>query len=327
MKTLILIFLSIFSIANGQNKKTNTAVRDFSLKIPEGYTKRKWVESYPTCGTPDYTLVPNAENYDYNFYKKGNRVYCQGILTDINGSNFKRIGPEYFKNNTNVYYFTWKSGLQKIEGIDAASANYSDWFIADKNYLYIKTSKVIESKDLKLISDYIIYKEGVSIINNEKNFLKEQYYLFKNIKGYWIVKSSDIVSYNFLGKTYSHKWDIVYKKEKEAEKKEIEEAIHNTADVDVLPNFPGGISGFNGFANKNFKVEEKDLKGKIYSTFIIEKNGTLSDIKILRDLGYGTGKELIRVLKLSPKWSPGIKDGEKVRCFYSIPYTVNTSLD
>jgi hypothetical protein len=55
MKTLILIFLSIFSIANGQNKKTNTAVRDFSLKIPEGYTKRKWVESYPTCGTPDYT--------------------------------------------------------------------------------------------------------------------------------------------------------------------------------------------------------------------------------------------------------------------------------
>jgi len=320
MKILILIFLSIFSIAIGQNKKTNTAVRDFSLKIPEGYTKRKWVESYPTCGTPDYTLVPNAENYDYNFYKKGNRVYCQGILTDINGSNFKRIGPEYFKNNTNVYYFTWKSGLQKIEGIDAASANYSDWFIADKNYLYIKTSKVIESKDLKLISDYIIYKEGVSIINNEKNFLKEQYYLFKNIKGYWIVKSSDIVSYNFLGKTYSHKWDIVYKKE-------IEEAIHNTADVDVLPNFPGGISGFNGFANKNFKVEEKDLKGKIYSTFIIEKNGALSDIKILRDLGYGTGKELIRVLKLSPKWSPGIKDGKKVRCFYSIPYTVNTSLD
>lgn len=320
MKILILIFLSIFSIAIGQNKKTNTAVRDFSLKIPEGYTKRKWVESYPTCGTPDYTLVPNAENYDYNFYKKGNRVYCQGILTDINGSNFKRIGPEYFKNNTNVYYFTWKSGLQKIEGIDAASANYSDWFIADKNYLYIKTSKVIESKDLKLISDYIIYKEGVSIINNEKNFLKEQYYLFKNIKGYWIVKSSDIVSYNFLGKTYSHKWDIVYKKE-------IEEAIHNTADVDVLPNFPGGISGFNGFANKNFKVEEKDLKGKIYSTFIIEKNGALSDIKILRDLGYGTEKELIRVLKLSPKWSPGIKDGKKVRCFYSIPYTVNTSLD
>lgn len=106
--------------------------------------------------------------------------------------------------------------MKKIEGIDAASANYSNWFITDKNYLYIQTSKVIESTDLKLISDYTIYKEGVSIINNVKNFHKEQYNLFKNIKGYWIVKSSDIVSYNFLGKTYSHKWDIVYKKEKEA---------------------------------------------------------------------------------------------------------------
>lgn len=41
MKTIIFILLSIFPIANGQNKKTNSAVRDFSLKIPEGYTKRK----------------------------------------------------------------------------------------------------------------------------------------------------------------------------------------------------------------------------------------------------------------------------------------------
>ncbi|WP_163411527.1 energy transducer TonB [Flavobacterium ajazii] len=318
MKTIFFIFLSVFSIANGQNKKTNNAVKDITLKIPEGYTKRKWVESSPICGTDDYVYVPDADNYAYGFYNKNNQIYCQGKLTNIDGSNFKRIGPDYFKNNTNVYYYTWNLGLKKIEGIDVASANYSDWFIADKNYLYIKTSKVIESTDLKLISDYIIYKEGVSTINNEKNFLKEQYYLFKNIKGYWIVKSSDIVSYNFLGKTYSHKWDIVYKKE---------EAVYSNTDVDVLPNFPGGISGFNGFVNKNFKVEEKDLKGKIYSTFIIEKNGTLSDIKILQDLGYGTGKELIRVLKLSPKWNPGIKDGKKVRCFYSIPYTVNTSLD
>jgi hypothetical protein len=63
--------------------------------------------------------------------------------------------------------------------------------------------------------------------------------------------------------------------------------------------------------DKNFKIEEKDIKGKIYTTFIIEKDGSISDIKILRDLGYGTGKEIIRVLKLSPKWSPGIKDGKK----------------
>ncbi len=41
MKTIIFILLSVFSIVNGQNKKTNSAVRDFSLKIPEGYTKRK----------------------------------------------------------------------------------------------------------------------------------------------------------------------------------------------------------------------------------------------------------------------------------------------
>ncbi|MFD2941323.1 energy transducer TonB [Flavobacterium notoginsengisoli] len=323
MKTIFFIFLSVFSIANGQNKKTNNAVKDITIKIPEGYTKRIWVESYAICGTDDYIYIPNAENYASGFYKKKNQIYCQGVLTNIDGSNFERVGPNYFKNNTNVYYYTWKSGLQKIEGIDVASTNYYNWFIADKNYLYIKTSKVIKSTDLKLISDYAIYREGLSIINNEKNWLEEHYYLFKNNEGYWIVKSSDIVSYNFLGKTYNPKWDIVYMKESQLD----DTNIYNTASIDVLPKFPGGMSKFYNFLDKKFKITEKDISGKIYATFIIEKNGSLSDIKILKDLGYGTGKELIRVLKLSPKWNPGTKNEKKARCLYSIPYRVNTSLD
>jgi hypothetical protein len=325
MKTIIFIFLSVFSIESGQNQKINTAVRDITLKIPEGYTKRIWVESYGICGTDDYTFVPDADNYAYGFYKKNNQIYCQGRLSDIDGDGFQRIVPDYFRNNSNIYYYTWKVGLQKIEGIDVASANYSDSFLTDKYDLYIKTSKVIKNEGLKLVSDYKIYKEDKSAKNNEKNSYTEYYYLFKNNEGYWIVKSSDIVSYNFLAKTYNHKWDIVYKKE--IEKKQIEDPIYNTAVLDILPEFPGGINKFNAFVYKKFKVNEKDILGKIYATFVVEKNGSLSDIKILRDIGYETGKELIRVLKLSPKWSPGIKNGKKIRCLYSIPYKVNTSID
>jgi hypothetical protein len=331
MKTIILIFLSICSIANCQNKEANTAIRDRTLKIPKGYTKQKTSEPYFTCGTDDYTYIPNAENYASGFYKKGNQVYCIGRLTDIDGNGFRRIDQQYFKNNNNVYYYCYseKQELQKIEGIDAVSTKYFNPFIVDKNFLYIKTLKVIESKGLDLISQYISYKEAIPAKNTDNNsnnsYTYVNYYLFKNIKGYWIVKLSNVVSYNFLGKTYNHKWDVVYQKDQVED--EVEETIYNSAGIDVKPEFPGGISKFQDFVDKKFKVDEKDLSGRIYSTFIVEKDGSLSDIKILRDLGYGTGKELIRVLKLSPKWKPGLQKGQKVRCLYAIPYRINSSLD
>ncbi|MND91793.1 Gram-negative bacterial tonB protein [compost metagenome] len=79
----------------------------------------------------------------------------------------------------------------------------------------------------------------------------------------------------------------------------------------------------NAFIKQNFKSTKEGLKGRIYATFIIEKDGSLSDIKILRDLGYETGSEAIRVIKLFPKWSPGKQNNKIVRVLYSIPMTIN----
>ena len=98
--------------------------------------------------------------------------------------------------------------------------------------------------------------------------------------------------------------------------------IYNTAGIDVKPDFPGGYDKFFAFVDENFKYPEGNinLKGKkIYVTFIVEKDGSLSDIKILRDAGHGTGDEALRVLKLSPKWSPGQHKGEIIRVLFSVP--------
>ena len=99
--------------------------------------------------------------------------------------------------------------------------------------------------------------------------------------------------------------------------------VYNTAGIDVKPEFPGGIDEFNKFIAKNYNSpNQAGLKGKVYVTFIIEKDGSLTDIKVLRDIGYGTGKEAIRVLGLSPKWLPGEQNGKKVRCTYSLPISI-----
>ena len=99
--------------------------------------------------------------------------------------------------------------------------------------------------------------------------------------------------------------------------------IYNTAGIDVKPEFPGGMNEFYKFIGKNYQTPpNKNLSGKVYVTFVIEKDGSLAGIKVLRDLGYGTGKEAIRVLELSPKWMPGEQNGQKVRCTYSLPISI-----
>ncbi|WP_306353981.1 energy transducer TonB [Flavobacterium sp. '19STA2R22 D10 B1'] len=95
--------------------------------------------------------------------------------------------------------------------------------------------------------------------------------------------------------------------------------------LEVKPDFPGGMAKFYAYVAKNFRTPEvsSDLKGRVIVNFVVEKDGSLSDIKVVRDLGFGTGKEAIRLLKASPKWSPGIQNGRPVRVLYSLPIVVD----
>ncbi|MTH18155.1 energy transducer TonB [Flavobacterium sp. LC2016-01] len=102
-----------------------------------------------------------------------------------------------------------------------------------------------------------------------------------------------------------------------------ENQIYNTAGIDVRPEFPGGVEAMNAFIKQNFKIPKEGLKGKIYAMFVIEKDGSLSGIKILRDIGYETAAEAIRVLQLFPKWSPGQQNNKTVRVLYSMPIIIN----
>ncbi|HLA55207.1 MAG TPA: energy transducer TonB [Flavobacterium sp.] len=102
-------------------------------------------------------------------------------------------------------------------------------------------------------------------------------------------------------------------------------SIHNMAGIEVKPDFPGGLEKFYKYVGNNYKVpEEEGLKGKVFVTFVVEKDGSLTDIKVVRDIGYGTGAEAIRVLKKSPRWNPGEQNGKKVRVLYSLPITIQS---
>lgn len=99
--------------------------------------------------------------------------------------------------------------------------------------------------------------------------------------------------------------------------------VYSMTSTDVKPEFPGGINAFYKFISTNYKIPQKNLRGKIYVSFVVGKDGALDNIQILRDIGFETGKEAIRVLKESPKWNPGIKQGKTVRVMYSLPIHLN----
>lgn len=102
------------------------------------------------------------------------------------------------------------------------------------------------------------------------------------------------------------------------------------AALDKLPEFPGGIAQFYKYVGNNFRRPELDMEKtlKVYVSFVVEKDGSLTDIIVRNDPGYGMGKEAVRVLKsLKTKWSPGILDGKAVRTAYSLPITIKTEME
>ncbi len=103
--------------------------------------------------------------------------------------------------------------------------------------------------------------------------------------------------------------------------------LESSATIDKLPEFPGGILKFYEFVGTNFEKPELESGTvlTVYVSFVIEKDGKMTDIKVIRTAGLSMDKEAIRVLKsLKTKWEPGIKDRQKVRTLYTLPIKVKS---
>ncbi|MFD0749739.1 energy transducer TonB [Mucilaginibacter calamicampi] len=102
----------------------------------------------------------------------------------------------------------------------------------------------------------------------------------------------------------------------------------STGVLSVLPAPVGGDEAWTKFLRKNLRYPEQAMDaekgGKVWISFVIEKDGTLTDIKVLKAAGYGMDEEALRVLKKAPAWTPGIQRGKPVRVAFTLP--INFSL-
>lgn len=105
-------------------------------------------------------------------------------------------------------------------------------------------------------------------------------------------------------------------------KKEDENKIFRV--VEQNPEFPGGLSAMMAFLRDNIKypaaARENGLQGKVFIQFVVEKDGSITAVKVIKDnVGGGAGIEAQRVVKMMPNWKPGKQNGKSVRVQYTLP--------
>ena len=93
--------------------------------------------------------------------------------------------------------------------------------------------------------------------------------------------------------------------------------------VDSMPEYPGGMNAMMSFLSSNItypqQAKNDTISGRVFINFIIEKDGSVTNVNVLRGIGSGCDEEAVRVISSMPKWKPGMQNGEAVRVSYNIP--------
>ena len=93
--------------------------------------------------------------------------------------------------------------------------------------------------------------------------------------------------------------------------------------VEEMPAYPGGEAKLLDYIQKNVKypqiAKETGIKGRVFVSFVVEPDGSVSNVKVLRGIGGGCDEEAMRVVKSMPKWKPGKQRGKAVRVSYMLP--------
>ncbi len=98
---------------------------------------------------------------------------------------------------------------------------------------------------------------------------------------------------------------------------------------EVPPAYPGGKDKMIQFLNEQIQypqlARENEIDGKVYTQFVVNIDGTLSNLKVVRGIGYGCDEEALRIIRLMPQWLPGLHHGRTVPVIYTLPVNFDFS--
>lgn len=317
--------------------KTNLLTISFLFTIIAGYSQiikptRYNLDSlgYPT-NKKDYKYIRVVTNYNdqpnlfiFTDYYKSEKIKMKAISTNMYEPNYegkrfdyyengnKKSEGEYKKNKINGKLIEWyENGNKKSEKIIRVDPKTSfshsqiiqfwdeknEQKVVDGNGFFEETiNGTTEKGEIKNSK-----KQGAwtGVVKITKSTFKETYENGEFVSGI------SIDQYNI-----EHPYQVLYKK----------------------PEPKEGMSAFYQYIGKNYKmplgiVTKPGEKPKLIASFNIDIDGKITDIKIIKDLGLGTGEEAIRILKKAPNWSPGINRGIPTKVSFRLPIAIQSSLN
>ncbi|MBK0381481.1 TonB family protein [Pedobacter sp. SD-b] len=268
--------------------------------------------------TRTISITKNNENlYDVNEY------YLDKTVKKIGNSTTDHFLPSYNGNVISYYH----NGKKKSEEIFVKGV-----LKGESKYYYhngaLKKDVIFDIDDKQNRIEQI--KEFKDSLGN--NFLDaEATGAFKLIES-----NGNIIEGNYLKgykdkewKTVNKKLNVTYLDEYNSGKfvsgKTIDPEGKTTKynELETFPTFNGGLSAFGSFLSHNLRYPsnaiDNNLQGRVYLQFVIEKDGALTDAKVIKGIGGGCDEEALRVINLSPKWNPGTQRGKPVRVNYTVP--------
>jgi len=101
--------------------------------------------------------------------------------------------------------------------------------------------------------------------------------------------------------------------------------INDVSGVDEFPEFEGGMKAWAKYIQRNlrypYQAQEANAQGKVFISFVVEKDGSITNVNLVRGIGFGCDEEALKVIKKSPAWKPGKNKGREVRVRFNLPIT------
>ena len=267
--------------------------------------------------------VPRSNFDNYNFDIKLREIdgYIKSFTTSGNSISLKKgkttINVDLMESRTRWYYWSWNENSEGHEEFQVGYSNdYSDIIIARPFMLLLhKEDNVYKAYilDNKIINLFEINNILQKIEKENPIFLKEYIQLF------WNTNKGSVADY------YKNIESI----EKTNDSNEKTTVNNNTDNseiynrYDMMPEFPGGNSALLNYLGKSIRypvyAKENGIQGRVICSFIVETDGSISNIEVTKSLDPSLDKEAIRIISSMPKWKPALYNGTPVRCHFSTP--------
>ncbi|MCI9845149.1 energy transducer TonB [Flavobacterium pectinovorum] len=288
-----LIYLdSLWAETTADNYKYTRLIEAY-FSNKEKYVFKEYYKSFAikSIGTTLNKDIIKKDGQFLTYYENGNKKSIQ------NYSDGKKIGKEYnWYENGNI-----KSELEYSQN----KKGEEEWKI--NNYWTAQKEQKVTNGD----GDYEIVTEHQQESGKVKNGFPEGIWKGKNLK-----------SKTTFTETYEN-GKLVSGISKDSLNIEYPYTV-----LDQRPSPKKGMSSFYSYVGKSLyiPVEARNkVSGKIHLTFIVDKDGSLIEPKILKGIGHGLDESAITVIKHAKKWNPGIRRGTPVRVLYSLPITIQTA--